>query len=206
MTRNHSSRQVKTLRGQYAGFISRLLAFIIDLIIINFICLFTVWMISTVSLVIQGGSILHKLGETYGQINNFLTFLSSPLAYSIFYVSFFVGYHLFFWTIAGQTPGKAIIGVKIVPLKGGRLRLRHSIIRYIGYYISAFSFGLGFFWIIFDDRRMGWHDKLAKTHVIYVWDAMPDENFLVTSMERINKKREAVRSMLKKKPPGGSIK
>jgi uncharacterized RDD family membrane protein YckC len=36
---------------------------------------------------------------------------------------------------------------------------------------------LGFFWILIDDRRQGWHDKIAGTCVVYTWHARPDETF-----------------------------
>jgi uncharacterized RDD family membrane protein YckC len=39
-------------------------------------------------------------------------------------------------------------------------------------------FFLGFLWILIDNRRQGWHDKMAGTCVIYNWPARPDENFL----------------------------
>jgi uncharacterized RDD family membrane protein YckC len=42
---------------------------------------------------------------------------------------------------------------------------------------------LGFFWILIDDRRQGWHDKIAGTLVIYTWEAHHEERFL---SDRIN--------------------
>ena len=41
-----------------------------------------------------------------------------------------------------------------------------NIIRYLGYFISFLPLGLGFLWIAFDERKQGWHDKLAGTVVI----------------------------------------
>ncbi len=38
--------------------------------------------------------------------------------------------------------------------------------RYLGYYLSILGLGLGFFWIMWDKRKQGWHDKLAGTLVI----------------------------------------
>jgi len=29
----------------------------------------------------------------------------------------------------------------------------------------------GFLWSLIDDHRQTWHDKLAKTYVIYAWEA-----------------------------------
>jgi len=39
-------------------------------------------------------------------------------------------------------------------------------VRLIGYLVSALPFYLGFVWIAFDRRKQGWHDKIAGTVVI----------------------------------------
>jgi uncharacterized RDD family membrane protein YckC len=39
--------------------------------------------------------------------------------------------------------------------------------RLLGYVVSSILY-LGFIWILFDERRQGWHDKLAGTVVIEV--------------------------------------
>ena len=33
-------------------------------------------------------------------------------------------------------------------------------------------------WIAIDNRREAWHDKIAKTAVIYAWDAFPSTRSL----------------------------
>jgi uncharacterized RDD family membrane protein YckC len=40
--------------------------------------------------------------------------------------------------------------------------------RYIGYFIDSFVFGLGWIWAAFDPERQAWHDKLARTYVVSV--------------------------------------
>jgi uncharacterized RDD family membrane protein YckC len=51
-------------------------------------------------------------------------------------------------------------------------------VRYVGCVVSLAALGLGFAWILADDRRQGWHDKMARTCVIYSWNARTDEYFL----------------------------
>jgi uncharacterized RDD family membrane protein YckC len=63
-----------------------------------------------------------------------------------------------------------------------------GILRYLGYSLSAISLFLGFFWILIDDRRQGWHDKIAGTLVIYTWEAHHEERFL---SDRINELTES---------------
>ena len=45
------------------------------------------------------------------------------------------------------------------------------VVRVIGFYISMAVFFLGFLWILIDSGRRGWHDKLARTKVIYTFEA-----------------------------------
>ena len=72
-----------------------------------------------------------------------------------------------------------IIGIGIFPCashvehSSWRPRLLQSAIRVIGYGISAAVFMMGFVWILFDGRRRAWHDHLARTYVVYDWDARP---------------------------------
>ncbi len=84
-------------------------------------------------------------------------------------VSFIVGvaYHWYFMTQRdGQTPGKQLVGIRVVRADGEPLTATDAIMRYIGYYINTAVLMLGWIWALFDDRRQGWHDKIANTLVI----------------------------------------
>jgi len=71
------------------------------------------------------------------------------------------------WRLWGATPGKRLLGIKVVDAASGKLLSdTQVIIRLFGYLISAIFLCLGFFWIDFDKRRQGWHDKLARSVVI----------------------------------------
>ncbi len=74
---------------------------------------------------------------------------------------------IIFWITKGATPGKMVTKVKIVDANtGGELSVGQSVIRYIGYIIGTIPLLLGFFWIAFDKKKQGWHDKMAGTVVI----------------------------------------
>jgi uncharacterized RDD family membrane protein YckC len=86
--------------------------------------------------------------------------------------AFFVNYVLpaalilLFWYRFGATPGKMLFKLRIVDARtGGKTSFRQDVIRYLGYFLSAFFLCLGFLWIAFDRRKQGWHDKLAGTVV-----------------------------------------
>lgn len=72
-----------------------------------------------------------------------------------------------FWQLFQGTPGKLLLGCHIVDAhSGGRPRPWQVWLRLLGYVLSAAPAGLGFFWILWDRRRQGWHDKLARTLVV----------------------------------------
>lgn len=72
-----------------------------------------------------------------------------------------------FWHYKSATPGKMLIGARIVDADdGGPPSRRQLLIRYVGYYLSTIAFGLGLVSIAFDPRKQGWHDKLARTIVV----------------------------------------
>jgi uncharacterized RDD family membrane protein YckC len=78
-------------------------------------------------------------------------------------IAYFVG----FWAWRGATPGMMLLGLRIArDVDGTPPGLGRSILRYIGYFISALVLFIGFIWIAFDSKKQGWHDKLAGTVVV----------------------------------------
>lgn len=72
-----------------------------------------------------------------------------------------------FWISRQATPGKMVIGARIVDAKtGGKPSSRQLVVRYLGYYVSTIPLLLGLFAVAFDPRKQGWHDKLAETVVV----------------------------------------
>ena len=72
-----------------------------------------------------------------------------------------------FWQGYQATPGKLLLGCRIVDARsGGHPQRWQILVRLLGYALSAAPAGLGFFWMIWDRRRQGWHDKLARTLVV----------------------------------------
>lgn len=74
---------------------------------------------------------------------------------------------LLFWRLRSATPGKMAIRAKIVDAKnGGRPSGGQLVARFLGYIVSTLTLGLGFLWIAIDRRKQGFHDKLAGTAVV----------------------------------------
>ena len=74
---------------------------------------------------------------------------------------------ILFWMRWQATPGKMVISARIVDARtGGNPSTIQCIGRYLGYFLSLLPLGLGILWIAFDEKKQGWHDKLARTVVI----------------------------------------
>ena len=72
-----------------------------------------------------------------------------------------------FWIKRQATPGKSAVSAKIVDARTGRAPSPGQCVgRYLGYTVASLPLGLGILWIVFDERKQGWHDKLAGTVVI----------------------------------------
>jgi uncharacterized RDD family membrane protein YckC len=154
--------------GEYAGFASRLSAFLIDTAIIAVVSTFAVW--AAVELLDAIGV---KLGDCESMaarspyLADFCHFLlfAAPIANVVFVLV----YALFFWSTTGQTPGKAAMGVRVVRLNGRPMNLTTAMRRLAAYVLSLWTLGLGFLVILSDDRRQSLHDRLAGTCVVYSW-------------------------------------
>lgn len=76
-------------------------------------------------------------------------------------------YYILMWTYwNGQTLGKKALSIKVVRTDGKAVDLQTSLLRYVGYLVSGIFLCLGFIWVLFDERKQGWHDKIANTFVV----------------------------------------
>lgn len=72
--------------------------------------------------------------------------------------------------LTGQTLGKIITGIRVINARQSRGNLTAGQVflrEVIGKFISSLPFSLGYMWVGWNPRKQGWHDLLAKTHVIY---------------------------------------
>ncbi len=76
-------------------------------------------------------------------------------------------YHVAFWAIAGRTPGKWLLGLRVVTADGRRPGVVRSTIRFLAYSVSIAPLLAGVIAIAFDPRRRAWHDRIARTQVVY---------------------------------------
>jgi uncharacterized RDD family membrane protein YckC len=180
-----------SLQGYYAGFASRAVAIIVDYAIISLV---TAVVVAALSLFFGLPSVdrfIHWLDSALpGSQRIFDALTSSPFGV-VFFVAFQYLYYVFLFSTTGQTVGKAIMGLRVVTIDGHRLGVKRSFIRALCYTLSLAPLGLGFLWVLGEDRRRAWHDKIAHTYELYVWDARYEEKFLRNAVYQLTKKREA---------------
>ena len=69
---------------------------------------------------------------------------------------------------SGYTPGKKIMGIKVVTVDNyAEVGYGKAILRYFGYFVSVITLGLGFIIVAFRQDKRGLHDLIAGTYVIY---------------------------------------
>jgi uncharacterized RDD family membrane protein YckC len=72
-----------------------------------------------------------------------------------------------FWHIKGATPGKMLLGLRVVDADTLQaVELPRLIGRYFAYFLGIFTFFLGFLWVAWDKKKQGIHDKAMRTVVI----------------------------------------
>lgn len=133
---------------EYAGFWLRVLASIIDNLLL---------------MVIMLPLLLAIYGETYWESTRFVEGFWDVMISWVFPAVAIV----LFWIYRAATPGKMALHMRIVDARtGAKLKPQQCVVRYLGYFVSIIPFMLGIIWVAFDKKKQGWHDKIAKTVVI----------------------------------------
>lgn len=89
-------------------------------------------------------------------------------------VTFFVGWLI--WTLIvygrGQTPAKQVLRMRVVTLRTGtrsswgRMFIREWIAKPVGGILCGLTFGIAYFWLVWDGRNQEVWDKMAGTIVV----------------------------------------
>lgn len=155
MTRSGSRRDMAH-QGHYAGALSRLLAWGADLLII--IAVGTV----TVALVQFAINVATPWNADLKHAHILI------LVCEFIWGAFYLGAT---WILFGRSPGMSIFGLRIVRSDGSDLDQRHALIRLFAFPLGFLTCGVGFLGIIFSRTHQAIYDRIARTAVVYDWDA-----------------------------------
>jgi len=158
------------LQGHYAGIVTRLAAFAIDVLVAT-------------TLFSAGGRVIEYVLTSL--LGRDITFSDSPIfsvvALALWLLAYFAGPT----AVSGRTLGMAVAGLEIVGKDGSDVDAKHAIVRTIFLPLSIVFLGIGILFILVNRDRRAFHDLVAGTAVVYSWNARAARlRFLAKRVER----------------------
>ena len=83
---------------------------------------------------------------------------------SIYLVAFL--YFAVSWTRGGQTVGMKVWKIQLVSTNARRFGWTAAMTRYAAATLSFAALGAGFWWALFDRRRLTWHDHFSNARLV----------------------------------------
>ena len=137
----------------YAGLATRTVALALDAVVVEGVALFTA---VTVGLGLSLLHLPHNVNVVVAAIGGLV------------WVVWSLGYFVFFWSTTGQTPGSRVMSITVLDARGsGRLKPRRSLLRFLALCAGAAALLVGILIMLWDDRRRCFHDRVARTVVVY---------------------------------------
>ena len=143
-------------QGNYAGAVTRLVAFAADI--------GASWGIFTLAIAGLGFAINLVTGKQVNLTSRQILALTAIIIWEFVYFAYQ-------WALGGKTIGMALLGIRVVATDGDPITPKQAVIRTVTLPLSFLLFGLGFLGILLNKDRHALHDRLAKTVVVYSWDA-----------------------------------
>ena len=139
----------------YAGFWIRVLAYVIDSVLINVVAFVIGFVFAFIAVIVNPNVVSDSQSATFNVADQVVGLLIS--------FAYFAG----LWTLNGGTYGQRWLGMRVVdaatfePPRPGQAALR-----WLGLMLSFLVLFIGVIWVAFDPRKQGWMDKIAGTVVI----------------------------------------
>jgi uncharacterized RDD family membrane protein YckC len=152
----HGLRERGLSSGQYvyAGFWIRFLARIIDGFIVNIVVFPLMFMV------------LGAAAFTDPNVAVSGAFLALQVVMMFFGFALQAAYEVFFLTRYAATPGKMVVGKKVVAVNGATLTAGRALARYLATILSSFTLMIGYIIAAFDDEKRALHDRICDTRVV----------------------------------------
>lgn len=143
-------------QGQYAGAVSRMVAFAADV--------GASWGLYVGAVALVSFAVNLITGHTFDLAKHEVIAVTTIVVWEF-------AYFAYQWAVAGRTIGMAVFGIRVVSADGGPINGRAAVVRTVALPLSIVVFFLGFLGILTNRERRGWHDHFAGTAVVYAWDA-----------------------------------
>jgi uncharacterized RDD family membrane protein YckC len=143
----------RQVSGHYAGAVTRLLAHAVDIAIS--------WVLLLVGLAAIDYTLATILRIDTSDPSGLWRVVLGP-----------VWFFLYWWVsiaVAGKTPGKALLGLRVLRRDGTVLSGSRAAVRALALPLSYLLFGIGFSGILLGRERRALHDVIASSTVVYDW-------------------------------------
>ena len=156
MSAGASPADMMSYQSHYAGVVSRFAAYAVDIAV------------STVAFALGLAGISYSVQIVTGHQ---VSWNRSNTVVAVIFVVWQLVYFAYFWAVGGRTPGMALLGIRVVRADGTTLDPLHAILRAVVFPINILLLGLPFLLILVQREHRGLADFIARTAVIYSWDA-----------------------------------
>lgn len=144
------------LQGCYAGFVTRLAAFAIDVLTALTLFALAARVVEYIVSALMGRPV---------QLSD------APIVAEILLAAWWLFYCAYPLAQSGRTLGMTIVGLRVVRVDGRDVDAGHAVIRVLVFPLSFLLLGLGFLFILLRRDRRALHDLVAGSAVVYAWDA-----------------------------------
>lgn len=166
MVEEQKTASVTPSQYQHAGFGVRLVAAIIDGILIGIVTGIVNSIFSTV-LGLGTSAMYSDTMSDEAAAGLIATIMGGSLLMIGINMLISWGYYVGMTGYKGATLGKMLMKLEVVDENYQKITFGKAALReIIGKFVSSFVLCLGYLWVLFDDKKQGWHDKIAKTYVI----------------------------------------
>jgi uncharacterized RDD family membrane protein YckC len=86
---------------------------------------------------------------------------------------FWLLFQYIFLTYRRATPGMRMAQLELCTFEGKATTMFDRQTRAAASALSAFSIGLGYAWALVDEDRLGWHDRISRTHLRAAFSSQP---------------------------------
>lgn len=136
---------------EYVGLITRAIAFALDAAVIN-----------GVAIVVEvGAALILSIVHVASDLKPALVTIGA-----VAYAAWGLGYFVVFWSGTGQTPGCRLMQIRVVTANGLPIKPRRAVVRCVGLFLAALPLFAGYVMILFNDKRRGLMDYMARTVVV----------------------------------------
>lgn len=154
--RGEEKKNAATDRVRWGGFFRRTFAFIVDIVVLMALST-AMFLLSYVG---------YKVGlAAYGRSVRWENAMPLIVLLTWGWIVLVTGYFVLFHGMEGKTPGKWLLGLRVVGEKQGAITYGQAFVRWLAA-VGFAPIALGFLWVLWSREKRGWHDFLARTWVI----------------------------------------